>query len=61
MDWPFIENQNNLIVDFHVIYAVVCVYLIAKRAGHVWGLDAWAEKLPALTHHPKLRLLVAGH
>jgi thiosulfate dehydrogenase (quinone) large subunit len=60
MDWPFIENQNNLIVDYHVVYVVVCIYLIAKRAGHVWGLDGWAEKLPIVAHHPKLGLLVAG-
>jgi hypothetical protein len=29
MDWPFIENTNNFIVDYHIVYAVVCVYLIA--------------------------------
>ena len=34
MDWPFIENTNNFIVDFHLVYAGVLVYLIVKRAGH---------------------------
>jgi thiosulfate dehydrogenase [quinone] large subunit len=59
MDWPFIENRNNFIVDYHIVYAVVCGYLIAKRAGHVWGLDAWAEKLRFVQQHPALRPLVA--
>jgi len=59
MDWPYIENQNNLIIDYHIVYATLCAYLIVKRAGHVWGLDAWAKKLPFIERHPKLRLLVA--
>ena len=44
MDWPFIENTNNLIVDYHLVYAGVLVYLIVKRAGHVFGLDAMGGK-----------------
>jgi thiosulfate dehydrogenase [quinone] large subunit len=59
MDWPFIENRNNLIVDYHIVYAVLCVCLVVKRAGHVWGLDAWAEKLPFVQEHATLRPLVA--
>jgi thiosulfate dehydrogenase [quinone] large subunit len=59
MDWPFIENRNNLIIDYHIVYATLCVYLIVKRAGHVWGLDGWAEKLPFIQQHPSLRPLVA--
>jgi thiosulfate dehydrogenase [quinone] large subunit len=39
MDFPYIENRNNFIVDYHVVYAVVLGYLIYKHAGHVWGLD----------------------
>jgi thiosulfate dehydrogenase (quinone) large subunit len=59
MDWPYIENSNNFIVDYHIVYAGVLVYLIIKRAGHVWGLDSWAEKLPLFDRYPKLRPLVA--
>jgi thiosulfate dehydrogenase [quinone] large subunit len=58
-DWPFIENTNNLIFDYHSVYACVLVYLIIKRAGHVWGLDAWAEKLGFFQQHPGLKPLVA--
>jgi thiosulfate dehydrogenase [quinone] large subunit len=59
MDWPFIENTNNFIIDYHIVYATMCVYLIVERAGHVWGLDAWAEKLPVFQQHSSLRPLVA--
>ena len=59
MDWPFIENKNNLIIDFHLVYAGVLVYLIVKRAGHVYGLDAWVENLKFIKQHPSLKPLVA--
>ena len=39
MDWPFIENHLSLFVDYHLVYAVVIVFLIAHRAGHICGLD----------------------
>ncbi len=59
MDWPFIENTNNFIVDYHLVYAGVLVYLIVKRAGHVFGLDAWAENLQFVKEHPAFKPLVA--
>ncbi|TMJ01566.1 MAG: DoxX family protein [Alphaproteobacteria bacterium] len=59
MDWPFIENKNNFIVDYHIVYATVMAYLFVKHAGHVWGLDGWVEKLPFVQQHPALRPLVA--
>lgn len=59
MDWPFIEDKNNFIVDYHLVYAGVLVLLIVKQAGHVWGLDALAEKLTFFRQHPMLRAAVA--
>jgi len=59
MDWPFVENHNNLIFDFHLIYAGVLFFLIVKRAGHVFGLDALIEKLQFVRESPVLRPLVA--
>ena len=53
MDFPFIENRNNFIVDYHIVYALVLVYLIGNRAGHVWGLDAWFDKQPFFARHPQ--------
>ena len=54
MDWPFIENTNNLIIDYHLVYGGVLVYLIVKRAGHVYGLDGWMENLDFFRQHPAL-------
>jgi len=59
MDWPFIENSNNLIVDYHLVYAGVLVYLIVALAGHVFGLDAWVENMQFVKAHPGLKPLVA--
>src|SRR3954463_1621491 len=59
MDWPFIENKNNFIVDYHIVYATVMGYLFARHAGHVWGLDAWLEKTTFVQQPPALRPLVA--
>jgi thiosulfate dehydrogenase [quinone] large subunit len=59
MDWPFVENNTNFVFDFHLVYAGVLIYLIAKHAGHVWGLDAWAENLDFFKQHPGLKPLVA--
>jgi thiosulfate dehydrogenase [quinone] large subunit len=59
MDWPFIENTNNLIIDYHLVFGGVLIYLIVKRAGHVWGLDGLAENLDFFKQHPGLKPLVA--
>jgi thiosulfate dehydrogenase [quinone] large subunit len=60
MDWPFIENKNNFILDYHIVYAGVLGYLIVKRAGHVLGLDGLVERLQFVERHPILRPLVHG-
>ena len=44
MDFPYIGNPNNFLIDVHIIYAGVLVYLMATHAGRVCGLDAWASK-----------------
>jgi thiosulfate dehydrogenase [quinone] large subunit len=57
MDWPFIENKNNFILDYHIVYAGVLSYLIYKRAGHVFGLDGLIERFQIVDRHPSLRPL----
>ena len=57
MDWPYIENHLNFIIDYHLVYGAVIVYLIAKNAGHVWGLDGWVQD-HLLDRAPGLRLLI---
>jgi thiosulfate dehydrogenase [quinone] large subunit len=59
MNFPFIENVNNYLVDYHIVYAGVLVYLIIKRAGHVLGLDGLFAELAAVQQAPVLRWMVA--
>lgn len=58
MDFPYIENHNNFLIDYHVIYPGVLAYLILNRAGHVWGLDGIVANLPFVSAHPRLRPLL---
>jgi thiosulfate dehydrogenase [quinone] large subunit len=59
MDWPYIENKTNFIVDQHLVYAGVLLLLALVRAGHVAGLDALAGRGSFAQRHPRLRLLFA--
>jgi thiosulfate dehydrogenase (quinone) large subunit len=58
MKFPYIEDNLNLLVDFHLVYATVLVYLIAHRAGHVWGLDGLVERLHLTERYRVLRPLI---
>ncbi len=59
MNFPYIEDANNYLLDFHIVYAVILVVLIVKRAGHVWGLDGLVSNLPVVQHNAGLRAIVA--
>lgn len=39
MDWPYIENRTNLIVDQHLVFAGLLIFLVVVQAGQYWGLD----------------------
>ncbi len=58
MDFPFIENVNSYLIDYHIVYAGVLVYLIVKRAGHVFGLDGLVDRMHLIDGYPMLRPLV---
>jgi thiosulfate dehydrogenase [quinone] large subunit len=59
MDFPYIENPNNFIVDYHIVYASVLGYLAYRGAGHVWGLDALMSRIPLFRDGQALHPLVA--
>jgi len=59
MDWPHIEDTNNFILDYHLVYAGVLALLIGKHAGRVFGLNGWVERLQLFARHPRLRPLGA--
>jgi len=59
MDFPFIENKNDFIIDCHIVYATLLGYLVYKRAGYAWGLDWLASKVPLFRDEERLHPLVA--
>ncbi|HUI14551.1 MAG TPA: DoxX family protein [Xanthobacteraceae bacterium] len=58
MKFPYIEEPVNFLVDYHLVYATVIVYLIAHRAGHVFGLDGLVEQMQLDREYPMLKPLV---
>lgn len=44
MDFPYISDTNNFLVDEHIVDALVLGLLIATHAGHLSGLDSWAAR-----------------
>ncbi|GAA4330100.1 hypothetical protein GCM10023144_17490 [Pigmentiphaga soli] len=59
MDFPYISDENNFIVDYHVVYAVVLIYLAVKGAGQFYGLDGVFGRSPAMARHPALKKVLA--
>ncbi|HEY6820957.1 MAG TPA: DoxX family protein [Burkholderiales bacterium] len=59
MDFPFVDNKLNFIFDYHLVYAGVLTYLIAKHAGHVLGLDGVVANFKLTQDHPRLAALVS--
>jgi thiosulfate dehydrogenase [quinone] large subunit len=57
MDFPYIDDSTNFIMEFHLVYAGVLVWLMAAKAGHVWGLDGWLERQRFFERYRVLRPL----
>lgn len=51
-------NTHSLIVDEHIVYAFAFLLLASLRAGRVFGLETWCEKLPLCSRFPRLRALL---
>jgi thiosulfate dehydrogenase (quinone) large subunit len=55
MDFPYIENSNNFLIDYHIVYALVLLQLVVQNAGYVWGLDGWLTQRGYLFREPATR------
>lgn len=55
MNFPYITNTNNFLLDEHIVYSALLGFLIFKHAGHVVGLDVFAERLDLIKRHPGLK------
>ncbi len=51
-------GANAYIVDDHIIYALVLLFLGAVRAGRYFGLENWCSSLPICSRYPALRKLL---
>ncbi|MCC6934729.1 MAG: DoxX family protein [Candidatus Yanofskybacteria bacterium] len=40
LGFPY-PNPNAFVIDQHIIFALVLMFLAASSAGRFWGLDAW--------------------
>ncbi len=54
LPFPY-PNPQSFIVDQHIIYALVMIYLGAVRAGRAYGLEIWCSNLPICSKFPRLR------
>ncbi|MBZ0163795.1 MAG: DoxX family membrane protein [Notoacmeibacter sp.] len=55
MDFPYISDKNNFIIDFHIVDALVLALLIVRQAGQIWGLDSWAKNQDFISGNSFLR------
>jgi len=55
MDFPYIDNANNLLIDYHIVYVTVLIYLAVKGAGQYCGLDGIVGEWPTVQHNPLMR------
>ncbi len=53
LDFPKVEH--GYLVDDHVVYAVVMLYLAAAKAGRAYGLEDRVAKTLRLERRPKLQ------
>lgn len=59
MDFPYIDNANNLLVDYHVTYVFGLGLLMVRHAGHAYGLDGLVAKWRVVSENPAARWLTA--
>jgi thiosulfate dehydrogenase [quinone] large subunit len=57
LEFPY-PDAHSFIVDEHVIYALLLLFLSSVQAGRVWGLQPWASRLPIVRRFPRIRGLL---
>lgn len=55
---PFPQiNANSYVVDDHIIFILILLFLASVRAGRIGGLDNWCGNLPVCRKYPRLHAL----
>lgn len=57
LSWPY-PNPHSYLVDEHIIYMFAFFVLGYFKAGRIFGLEHWFEKLPLVRDFPKFRHLL---
>ncbi len=55
LEFPY-PNAHSFIVDEHIIYTFVFIFLGASRAGRILGLEKWFSNLPILKKLKKTQI-----
>ena len=43
MDYPFVENHNNYLVDYHIVYALILLVLLVRMQVTSGASDGWVS------------------
>lgn len=57
LDFPYVQSENNFLIDEHLIYAMLLALLFIRRAGRYYGLDAIVTRLGIVENNSTLRWL----
>ena len=55
LDFPYVGGPTYFIVEYHLVYAMVLVYLGAVQAGRYGGLASFVARFEPLASRPRLR------
>jgi len=55
LEFPY-PNAHSFIVDEHIIYMFVLIFLASSRAGRVWGIENWFSHLPIIKNAKNMHL-----
>ncbi len=58
LPFPF-PNATSFIIDDHIIYALILLYLAAVGAGQIWGLEEWCMHTSFCKRHRLIHFLLA--
>jgi len=57
LQFPY-AGDHAYIIDDHIVYALLLLYLAAARAGRILGLERWCLELPMCARYPILRRML---
>ena len=60
LDFPYVGGRESVVIDHNVVYAIIVIFLVVKRAGLVWGLDAIVARNPGIRNNPATRWIFSA-